>query len=113
MNAISKGAIANVTKNTTVKLALNDYDIDVFERTIYFGKKFMKLAKQYGPWLRNQQEDTSLTIQQQLESISTKPVTSAVAFKSKVRTALSSYRLTNYEKNCVNMYAVGMCVGSL
>lgn len=48
MNAISKGAIANVTKNTTVKLALNDYDIDVFERTIYFGKKFMKLAKQYG-----------------------------------------------------------------
>ena len=40
--------IANVTKSVNDKTAMNGYDIDFSDRTIFFGKKFMKLAKQYG-----------------------------------------------------------------
>jgi len=48
MNAISLGSIATVSKTTDAKTAMNGYDIDFSNRTIFFGKKFMKLAKQYG-----------------------------------------------------------------
>ena len=48
MNAISLGSIATVTKTTDAKTVMNGYDIDLENRTLYFGKKFMKLAKQYG-----------------------------------------------------------------
>ena len=48
MNAISLGSIATVTKTTDAKTAMNGYDIDLENRTLYLGKKFMKLAKQYG-----------------------------------------------------------------
>ena len=48
MNAISQGTIANVTKSVNDKTAMNSYDIDHVNRILYFGKKFMKLAKQYG-----------------------------------------------------------------
>lgn len=48
MNAISLGSIATVTKTTDAKTVMNGYDIDYENRTLYFGKKFMKLAKQYG-----------------------------------------------------------------
>ena len=44
----SLGAIANVTKSVNDKTPMNSYDIDHEARTLYFGKKFMKLAKQYG-----------------------------------------------------------------
>ena len=48
MNAISLGSIATVTKTTDAKTVMNGYDIDFSNHTIFFGKKFMKLAKQYG-----------------------------------------------------------------
>ena len=48
MNAVEMKAIANVTKSTNAKTTLNGYEIDFPNRTFYFGKKFMKLAQQYG-----------------------------------------------------------------
>lgn len=48
MNAVEMKGIANVTKSVNDKTAMNGYDIDHVNRTLYFGKKFMKLAKQYG-----------------------------------------------------------------
>ena len=48
MNAIEMNGIANVTKSVNDKTAMNSYDIDHVNRILYFGKKFMKLAKQYG-----------------------------------------------------------------
>ena len=47
MNAISLGSIATVTKTTDAKTVMNGYDIDLFERKIYFGAQFMKKAKIY------------------------------------------------------------------
>ena len=40
--------MANVTKSVNDKTVMNGYDIDHVERILYFGKKFMQLAKQYG-----------------------------------------------------------------
>ena len=40
--------MANVTKSVNDKTVMNGYDIDHVNRTLYFGKKFMKLANQYG-----------------------------------------------------------------
>jgi len=48
MNAVEMKGIANVTKSVNDKTAMNSYDIDHVNRILYFGKKFMKLAKQYG-----------------------------------------------------------------
>ena len=47
MNAISLGTIATVSKTTDAKTAMKGYDIDLFERKIYFGAQFMKKAKIY------------------------------------------------------------------
>ena len=47
MNAISLGTIATVSKTTDAKTAMKGYDIDLFERKIYFGAQFMKRAKIY------------------------------------------------------------------
>ena len=47
MNAISLGTIATVSKTTDAKTVMNGYDIDLFERKIYFGAQFMKKAKIY------------------------------------------------------------------
>ena len=48
MNAVEMKGIANVTKSVNDKTVMNGYDIDHVERILYFGKKFMQLAKQYG-----------------------------------------------------------------